>query len=203
MAFEAVPLRTTRLVLRPLRSSDLDDVFVYQSDPEALRYMLWPVRDRKGASEHLERRSRMTTLAKDGDPLALAIETRDAPGRVVGEVNIRLTSVANRQAEVGWILNPAFQGRGYAQEAAERMVELCFETLGSHRVHAELDPRNSASVGLCERLGMRKEAHLVEDILLKGEWADTGIYGILESEWRARRAAQPRPTGQSTDIATT
>ncbi|BDZ48778.1 N-acetyltransferase [Frondihabitans sucicola] len=190
MSFEARPLRTARLLLRPLTADDLDDVFVYQSDAEVLRYMLWPVRDRAGAAEHLDRRTRMTRLAKDADPLSLGVETLDAPGRVIGEVNVRLTSVSDRQAEVGWVLNPAYQGRGYATEAAAALVDLCVDTVGSHRVHATLDPRNLASIGVCERLGMRKEAHFVQDAFFKGEWGDTCVYATLATEWRARRDAQ-------------
>jgi RimJ/RimL family protein N-acetyltransferase len=189
MLYEASPIRTERLLLRPLTPDDLDDVLVYQSDAEVLRYMLWPPRDRAASREHLERRVDLVRLAHDGDGLVLAIEAQESPGRVIGEVNVRLTSVADRQAEVGWILSPSFQGRGYAFEAASRMLELCFETLGSHRVRAELDPRNTASVALCRRLGMREEAHFVEDLFFKGEWADTGVHAILESEWRGRVGA--------------
>lgn len=189
MGYRASAMTTERLLLRPLTPGDLDDVVVYQSDPETLRYMLWPVRSRAESREHLARRSVMTRLEADGDPLALAIETLEQPGRVIGEVNVRLTSVANRQAEIGWIVNRNHQGRGYAFEAASRMLDLCFDTLGSHRVHAQLDPRNAASVALCDRLGMRCEAHFREDIVFKGEWADTGIHAILRSEWAARRSA--------------
>lgn len=197
LTFEARPRRTERLILRPLLDSDLDDVLVYQSDAETLRYMLWPVRDRTDTAEHLHRRTAMTSLRRDGDPLCLAIETQDAPGRVIGEVNIRLTSVEHRQAEVGWVLNPAFQGRGYATEAAASMVDLCVDELHSRRVHATLDPRNTASIGVCRRLGMREEAHFVEDAFFKGEWGDTCVYATLAREWLARREAQ------SIDIATT
>ncbi|MBF4575115.1 GNAT family N-acetyltransferase [Frondihabitans sp. VKM Ac-2883] len=185
-------LETDRLLLRPLTPADLDDVFAYQSDPEALRYMLWPVRSRSEAAEHLARRSTMTHLEHEGDSLVLAVTTKSEPGRVMGEVNVRLTSVDSRQSEVGWILNPAFQGRGYAFEAATRMIELCVDDLGSHRVHAELDPLNAGSVALCRKLGMRQEAHLVEDLFYKGRWSDTGIYAILASEWRQRHDLRPR-----------
>ncbi|MET0812410.1 MAG: GNAT family protein, partial [Microbacterium sp.] len=58
-----------------------------------------------------------------------------------------------------------------------------------HRVYAELDPRNEASVALCRRLGMRHESHILEHMWLKGEWTDTGGYGILEREWAAQRAS--------------
>jgi aminoglycoside 6'-N-acetyltransferase len=52
-------------------------------------------------------------------------------------------------------------------------------------VRAELDPRNDASVALCRRLGKREEAHFVEDLWFKGAWGDTGIYAMLDREWRS------------------
>ena len=91
-------------------------------------------------------------------------------------------------AEIGWLVGPAFQGRGYAREAAAMLLDLAFGELGLHRVIAELDPRNTASVRVCERLGMRKEGHFVEQMWLKDEWTDTGSYAILDREWRARPA---------------
>lgn len=77
----------------------------------------------------------------------------------------------------------SFQGSGYAYEAARAVLSLAFGRLGLHRVYAELDPRNEASIALCLRLGMRQEAHFVEHMMFKGQWADTGIYGLLEREW--------------------
>ena len=89
-------------------------------------------------------------------------------------------------AEIGWALTAEFHGKGYAFEAASAMLELAFRTIGLHRVYAELDPRNAASIALCERLGMRSEAYFVQNLMFKGEWADTGVYGILQREWLAR-----------------
>ena len=66
------------------------------------------------------------------------------------------------------------------------MLDIAFGPLGLHRVYAELDPRNTASIRLCERLGMRSEAYFVEHMMFKGAWADTGIYGILDREWTGR-----------------
>src|SRR5436190_1234172 len=68
-------------------------------------------------------------------------------------------------------------------------------TIGLHRVSATLDPRNEASAALCRRLGMREEAHHVEDLWFKGEWGDTAIYAILDREWR-------RPAGGLTSPRT-
>ena len=90
----------------------------------------------------------------------------------------------------------ALHGKGYATEAAPVCVlDLAFGELGLHRVYAELDPRNDASVALCLRLGMRHEANFLEHMWLKGEWTDTGIYAILEREWEALTRVHPRVAG--------
>ena len=83
-------------------------------------------------------------------------------------------------------MHPDFHGRGYMTEAASVGLRIAFETLGLHRVIAVLEPHNAASTALCRRLGMREEAYFVEDCWCKGEWTDTGVYGLLASEWQAR-----------------
>jgi RimJ/RimL family protein N-acetyltransferase len=123
-------------------------------------------------------------LAQDGDDLELAIQV-DGVG-VVGHIYFKLVSVADLTGELGWALHRDHQGKGYATEAARAILAYAFESLGLHRVKAELDPRNGASIALCLRLGMREEAHFVEDMWFKGAWADTGVYAILDREWRRR-----------------
>ncbi len=181
-----LPWQFTRLVgervtLDPLHPDDADDLFAMQSDPEVCRYLLYEPRSREKVDEVLARDAAATRLADAGDYLQPAI--RDEHGRFAGTMYLELKSVDDRTAEIGWILLPRAQGHGYANEAARLLLDFCFGQLGLHRVYAELDPRNAASVALCLRLGMRHEGHFVEDMFLKGEWTDTGRYAILEREW--------------------
>ncbi|GAB2442862.1 hypothetical protein GCM10027187_01070 [Streptosporangium sandarakinum] len=74
-------------------------------------------------------------------------------------------------------------GRGFATEAVRALIGVAFERCGMHRVIARLDARNEASARLCQRVGMVKEAHLRRDYWMKGEWADTLIYGLLAEQW--------------------
>ena len=69
-----------------------------------------------------------------------------------------------------------------------RLRDFAFERLNPHRVQAFLDARNAASAALCERLGMRREASLLEEEYNDDEWQDTAVYGILRREWAALRA---------------
>jgi RimJ/RimL family protein N-acetyltransferase len=95
--------------------------------------------------------------------------------------------VRNAQLEIGWVLHPDYQGRGLAAEAAGAVLHFAFETLGPHRVEAQLDARNAASARLCERLGMRLEATLRE-VEWDDGWRDTTLYAVLRREWDASRA---------------
>ena len=68
------------------------------------------------------------------------------------------------------------------------LLALAFDDLGAHRVMGRLDARNTASARVLGRLGMRLEAHLVEDEWFKGEWSSTLVYAILDREWRSGAA---------------
>lgn len=178
----AAPIRTERLLLRRLAEPDLGDVLAWMGDPEVARYQLYEPRDREQVAEHIAKAMAATTLAEKDDWVEFAIQLGDA---VIGLIYFTISNVDDSTGEIGWALTRAYQGKGYATEASSAVLDLAFGELGLHRVYAELDPRNDASVALCLRLGMRHEAHFVEHMMFKGEWADTGIYGILEREWSA------------------
>ncbi|HXR45316.1 MAG TPA: GNAT family N-acetyltransferase [Pseudolysinimonas sp.] len=179
------PIRTQRLVIRPMTPGDLDDVYAYQSDQDNHRYLLNDARSREEVVEAVGRYASARRLADEKDWIQPAVEL---DGRVIGQLFLTIVSVDNRGAEVGWVFHPDFQGRGYATEAATALFDLAFGELGMHRIRAELDPKNAASIALCRRLGMREEAFFVKDVWLRGRWDDSGIYAILEEEWAARRS---------------
>jgi RimJ/RimL family protein N-acetyltransferase len=188
------PLRTERLVLRPLEPSDAADVYEYQRIPEVLRYLPWPERDRTEGYAHTAQRAAARLLAVEGDFVVLAAvlpgtRSVDDPrrDRVIGDFMVRVSSSKHAQLELGWVLHPDFQGLGYAREGARAVRDFVFETLNPHRVQAFLDARNGASAALCERLGMRREATILEEQYNDGEWQDTAVYGVLRREWAAAR----------------
>jgi RimJ/RimL family protein N-acetyltransferase len=179
-----LPRRTERLVLRPFRHGDEADVLAYRGRADVVRYMPTDRMPADVAEAFVEERRGTTRIVDDHDRIVLAVEHG---GRVVGDVMLLAGELASRQAEIGWVLNPDVQGRGLATEAARELLALAFDHLNMHRVWAQLDPRNVASARLCERLGMRKEAHFRQDLWFKGEWSDTAIYALLADEWRGRQ----------------
>jgi len=179
-------IRTDRLTLRPFADTDLDGLCRYLSDPDVVRYMYWEVRDREASAEALTQRIGQDRLDDDHDYLALAVVPGES-GEVAGEVILRWLSKPHRQGEIGFAFSTACQGRGYAREAAEAMLQLAFRDLGLHRVIGRCDPRNTASARTLELLGMRLEAHFVHNEIFKGEWGDELYYALLEDEWAARQ----------------
>jgi RimJ/RimL family protein N-acetyltransferase len=136
----------------------------------------------------LERKLADTGAAGDGDTLSAAVELRET-GALVGGLSLRCVSAEHRQGELGFVMHPAYHGRGYATEAARPLLGLAFGTFGFHRLAGRLEARNAGSARVLEKLGMRREAHLVENEWVKGEWQSELVYALLAAEWRARPGA--------------
>jgi RimJ/RimL family protein N-acetyltransferase len=181
------PIATERLTLRLMTDDDTDAVHAWMSDPEVARYQLYEPRDRTLTAEKVAEMAAKSTLGAKDDWIQPGVEL--AGHGVIGSIYFKITSIDDLTGEIGWAFTRAYQGKGYAVEAASAILDLAFGSLGLHRVFAELDPRNDPSVALCLRLGMRHEAHFAEHMMFKGAWADTGMYGILDREWSARRAS--------------
>lgn len=183
------PITTERLMLRPFTLDDLDDLHAIHSRPDVVRYLYWDVRDRDEVAEMLRRKTHQSVLRAEGDALSLAMVAPGAEGTqngVIGEVILWWRSVEHRQGEIGFVLHPDHQGKGFAREAAAAMLDLAFGELNLHRVYGRTDARNAASASLMRRLGMRQEAHFVQNEIFKGEWGDELVFAILEDEWRTR-----------------
>jgi RimJ/RimL family protein N-acetyltransferase len=181
------PIRTDRLLLRRFTEDDLDAVHAIQSREDVTRYLYWGPRTREQARESLRMKIASSALRDEGDDLTLAVVLPET-GTVIGDVLLIWRSREHRQGEIGYIFHPDHGGHGYATEAAAAMVRLGFDGLGLHRVYGRIDARNTASARVLERLGMRREAHLVQNEIVRGEWTDEVVYAMLEDEWRARTA---------------
>jgi RimJ/RimL family protein N-acetyltransferase len=177
------PIETARMLLRPYEPGDVDAVLDLNGREDVVRYLNWGVMDRVAAQALVDRRVGQTRIEREGEGIVCAA-TLKADGRFVGEVMLRLSSEGSRQGEVGWLIHPDVQGRGLATEGAREMLRLGFAEMRLHRIAAECDPRNGASIRVMEHLGMRREAHFRESTFLKGEWVGSMIYAILETEWR-------------------
>jgi RimJ/RimL family protein N-acetyltransferase len=179
------PIETERLSLRPFVASDHAALLAIHSREDVTRYIYWNPRRPDEVARILADKASSTALEQEGDKLELAVVLREG-GTLVGDVTMMWCSAVHRSAEVGFVFHPDHHGRGYATEATTALLELGFGDLGLHRMYGNVDARNRASARVLEKLGMRREAHLVENEWVKGEWTDEAVYAILDREWEAR-----------------
>ncbi len=177
------PLPTERLVLRPFEADDLEPLHAIHSDEGVARWLYNNPRSLEETRELLAIKVGGASVGGEGEWLGAAAVLRET-GELVADISLLWTSEAHRQGELGFVVHPAHQGRGYATEASRPLLAFAFATLGLHRVVGRLEPRNTGSARVLEKLGMRREAHLVENEWGKGEWQSELVYAILAREWR-------------------
>ncbi|HET8990028.1 MAG TPA: GNAT family N-acetyltransferase [Acidimicrobiales bacterium] len=177
------PARETgRLRLRPFEGRDLDRLTELVADPSVNRYLYSEPRTADEARTLLDDR-----LARDPDEprmnVCVALRLSD---EMVGDFVLRWDPT-HRQGEMGGSLLPAHQGHGYATEVYGVLLGVAFDELDLHRVVGRCDARNGASIRSLERAGLRREAHLVENEFVKGDWTSEVVLAQRAEPWRGAR----------------
>ena len=178
------PLETDRLTLRPFVEDDFEAMQAMRSDAEVARYLYEEPLSEDKTRDLLARKIAAPAWKAEDDWLSVAAVDR-ASGTVVGDLALHWVSERDRTAEVGFIFDPRHQGKGFATEAARALLDWVFTSAGFHRVIGRAEARNSASARVLEKLGMRLEAHFVENEWVKGEWQSELVYAVLDREWTA------------------
>jgi RimJ/RimL family protein N-acetyltransferase len=184
------PIHTERLLLRPFEESDLHALHTIHSDEEVVRYLYHDARSFDEVRALLARKTASVAVGGEGDRLNAAVILRDT-GELVADVSLWLLSEGHKQGELGFVVHPEHQRRGYATEAARPLLDFAFDTMGLHRVIGRTEARNIASARVLEKLGMRREAHLIENEWVKGEWQSELVYAVLAEEWAILNAGTP------------
>ena len=177
------PLETERLRLREFRAGDLDDIHAYAKDPKVARFMDWGPNTFEESVHFLGLQIKGQAVWPRPD-VSLALELKSSGG-VIGSIRLWVVDAERGTAEIGYSLGRPYWRKGFASEAAHAMLAAGFQTLNLHRITATCDKRNRGSWGLMRKLGMRREALLRQDRMIKGAWRDTYLYAILQDEWRA------------------
>jgi RimJ/RimL family protein N-acetyltransferase len=174
-------LSTERTLIRRLRDEDLHALVAYRSLPEVCRMQLWDSYDLEKGRKLIEGMDGLEPFTP-GDSFQFGVELR-ATGGLIGDLYFKLEE-SGKQAEIGYTFDPKFQGQGLATEAVRALVDFAFREKGLHRIYGITDPRNTPSIKLMTRLGMRQEAHFRKSLWFKGAWADDVVFAILEEEWK-------------------
>ncbi len=181
-------LKTERLLLREFVPDDWRAVYAYQNDPRYLEFYEWEHRSEQDVKSFVQRFiDQQHDSPRVKFQLAIVLQTNN---KLIGNVGIRKREVKAYNAELGYELDPREWNNGYATEAVTAMLKFAFEQLRLHRVMARAIANNSNSVRLLEKLGMRQEGRMREEEFFKGRYWDTFVYGMLEDEWRWKRASE-------------
>ncbi len=174
-------LETDRLILRHFTDADLVPFMAYRNDPDVARYQGWEGISEAEAHAFIAEQ-KLVQPGVPGQWFQIAIALKEM-GMLAGDCALKINEHDERQAEIGYTLARAYQGKGIAAEAVSRILYYAFRTLELHRVIAITDCENTASIALLERLGMRREGHFIQNVWFKGKWADEYLYAILQHEW--------------------
>ncbi len=173
-------INATRVSLRWISEEDVDALYRIFSNTEVMRY--WstpPLADRNAAVKLLQE-------IHDGFRRRTSLKwgiTRRADDALIGTATLFNLNLDSHRAEIGYCLDRAQWGNGYMNEALQALLAYAFEELGLHRIEADVDPRNSASLLTVERLGFQREGYLRERWQVNGEIQDTVFYGLLRPDW--------------------
>lgn len=179
--FSKMPtLKTERLSLRPMHVIDAEDMFDYAKREDVTEYLLW--RPHPSVSYTKDYLKYIQSRYALGDFYDWAVIDRESR-RMIGTCGFTKIDTANNSAEIGYVLNPDFWGRGFAFEAAARVLEFGFEELLLQRIEARFMQGNEASLNVMKKLGMTFEGYHRDSVYAKGKYRTVGYCAVTREEF--------------------
>lgn len=174
-------LETQRLILRPLRMRDAQDLYAYARDPEVSRHVLWEPHENPAQSRQFLRAA--IWQYRRGLPGSFAITLRES-GRMIGTIGFMWVNTDHKSAEVGYSLSRDYWNRGLMTEALRAVVDFGFDALRLNRIEAQHETNNPASGRVMAHAGMLYEGTLRQRLKNKGRFVDVALYAILRGDPR-------------------
>lgn len=170
-------IRTSRLLLRQMTLADAPGVQQLRSNKEVMQYINRPL------TETLEDAEKWVGIVLDAltknEGITWCICLNEAPQVHVGSIGLWRIEKENHRAEIGYMLDPALQGKGIMYEALQKVLDYGFREMNLHSIEAHIDPRNVASAALLKKGGFVQEAYFRENCYYNGEYSDSAVYSIL------------------------
>jgi len=173
-------LESERLIFRAIRDTDVNEIFALRSNPELMQYIPRPmVTNLEEAREHIKMiQDKIDT--NEGINWAMTEKGKD---KLIALIGFYRTQIEHYRSEIGYMLLPEYQNKGYITEAIQTLLDYGFNKMGLHSVEAIIDPRNSASEKVLQKNGFIKEAHFVENFFFNEEFLDSVHYSILKRNY--------------------
>jgi RimJ/RimL family protein N-acetyltransferase len=173
-------LETERLIIRPIHIDDAREVFLYRSDVEANKYQGWIPESPNDVKKFI---AKVSAQINEPETWFQFVLIHKQSKKLIGDIGVHFFGSENAQAELGCTLNKKFYSHGFAQESLRKVIGYLFVELNKHRIITSIDPENTPSIRLVERIGFRKEAHFIESIFIRGKWVDDIVYAMTKKDW--------------------
>lgn len=170
-------LESDRLHFRRLTDADAPEIFALRSNPETMKFIPRPLaQNLNDALAHIK-------LINDKIDENLDINwavTEKGSDKCIGLMGFYRTQPEHFRTELGYMIAPEHNGKGYVTEAVKTLLDFAFNKLNFHSIEAVIDSRHVASERVLQKNGFEKEAHFKENFFYNNEFTDTVIYGLLK-----------------------
>ena len=134
------------------------------------------------------------------DDFSVLLVTRRSDRRIVGFFSLsQIFRGSFQNAHLGYAVGAPFAGRGYMAEGLELVLRHAFGWLGLHRVEANIQPGNGASIALVRRSGFRNEGFSPRYLKIDGQWRDHERWAILAEDFESERSGRAGPLAHRND----
>lgn len=174
-------LETERLLLRRLNDNDVNEVLELRGNPETMKFIPRPLA--KNTDDALEHIKMINDKIDENIGINWAVTIKGSD-KMIGLLGHYRIQPENHRAEIGYMILPQFQGKGYVTEAVKAVMEYGFNQMNLHSIEAVIDPGNYASEKALQKIGFVKEAHIHENELYDGKFWDTVIYSMLKRNYK-------------------
>ena len=176
-------IKTKRLLLREFTPGDWKSVHDYATHPAAYEFMPWGPNTEQETKQFIEK-----AINEKGASQRTSYEfaiIHQEKNKLIGGFGLKCDPQIEYNCEIGYCLSPDYWGNYFAMEGVTGLITYAFKVLSMHRIYAVVDPKNSRSIKLLEKLQFRKEGVFKEHKFIRHKWRDSNIYAILNSEWNS------------------
>ena len=173
-------LETKRTFIRPISEEDVGPFFMYKSNRNANKHQGWTPVTIEDAQAFIAKNPKELNTPNTWFQLVIIEKTTNT---LIGDIGVHFLEEDNPQCELGYTIAPKYQSQGFATEAVREVIDYLFTFLHKHRITASIDPENTSSIKLIEKLSFRLEGHFKKSLHINGVWVDDLVYSILRAEW--------------------
>jgi len=175
-------LKSGRLLLRRLKISDIEAMYEYTSDPKVTQYLEWPEHTQISLTKSFVINA-IEAYEIEKHAFLWAIELI-SEAKMIGVIRVFDYSPKNKRAEISYILNPAYQGKGYIGEAIDTFLNYCFYDLSIQRIQAKCTIDNVSSEKVMQKAGMQREAIMKKFFYMDDEFKDALLYAVTDTMYQ-------------------